>query len=145
VATVSGITESDFPIHWVERGNWILSVLLVGVAWFTLPLYQTESVLLGSLVANVSFIFLKRDLINFLQGDALRRGETDRAKRVFYLKYYARLSVVALVLFILVSRHVADPLPMLVGLSVVVLSIGLAFGVVAGYRNLYQMSKRKDL
>lgn len=117
--------QKDFPLHWVERCNWLLSAVLVATVWFKFPLFQAQSVLLGCLVANFSFIFLKRDLTRFLQGDLILIGSTERAKRLFYVKYYARLVVVALLLFILVSKHLADPIALLVGLSVVVLSIGL--------------------
>jgi len=120
-----GFSSEDFPIHWVERLNWLLSFLLLGSVWLNYSPLQLKSVLLGCLVANVSFIFLKRDLVNFLQGDLLRSGGTEKAKRLFYLKYYARLIVVALVLFTLVSKQVVEPIGLLVGLSVVVVSIGL--------------------
>lgn len=117
--------SKDFPFYWVERLNWLLSLLLTTVVWFRSSLFMTGSVFLGCLVANVSFVFLKRDLISFLQGDLLLSGRAEKAKRLFYLKYYARLVVIALVLFTLVSKQIVDPRGLLVGLSVVVFSIGL--------------------
>lgn len=116
---------NEFPLHRVERLNWILSILLsLGAAYFC-PLYIAKSVVIGGVLANISYLFLKKDLINFLQGKTLLSGNIKKAKSIFYMKYYARLAMIALILYALVSRGVAHPLGLLVGLSVVVLSIGV--------------------
>ena len=117
--------QHDFAFQRVERFNWLLSGVLTLAVGLRFPFFIALSVFLGCMIANVSFFFLKRDLISFLQGALVLSGRAEKAKRIFYLKYYARLAVVALLLFTIVSKHIVNPIALLVGLSVVVLSIGL--------------------
>lgn len=115
--------QDEFPIRRVERLNWIVAALLTVLAWFLCPFYIAKSVFIGGLLANVSYLFLKKDLNNFLQGILLQSGREKMSKVQFYLKYYARLATLAVILFILVKNHIAHPLGLLVGLSAIVLSI----------------------
>jgi len=117
--------NKEFPLHRVELFNWVLSGILTLLVGIKFPFQITKSVFIGCLIANVSYLFLKKDLVNFLQGKLLLSGKAEKAKRIFYLKYYARLSMIALVLYVLISKNIAHPLGLLIGLSVVVLSIGI--------------------
>ncbi len=117
--------NEEFPIHRVDALNWILFVFLSLAAWFYAPVYIAKSVFIGGLLANISYLFLKKDLKNFLQGKLLLSGKIETAKTQFYLKYYMRLGALALILYVLVSKHIAHPLGLLIGLSVVVFSIGI--------------------
>lgn len=117
--------KDEFPLHRVEIFNWVISAVVTLVVGLKFPFFIAKSVLIGCLLANISYLFLKKDLVDFLQGKLLLSGKVNKAKRIFYLKYYVRLTVIALVLYFLISRHIAHPLGLLVGLSVVVLSIGI--------------------
>lgn len=114
---------ADFPLRRVEILNWVLAALLTVIAAFTTPYFIAKSVFIGGFLANISYLFLKRDLIKFLQGKLLLSGQVRMAKIQFYFKYYVRLGVLAIILYLLVRQGVAHPLGLLVGLSVIVLSI----------------------
>ncbi len=122
--------KDEFPLHRVELFNWVISGVLTLIVALKFPFFIAKSVFVGCLVANISFLFLKKDLVDFLQGKLLLSGKVDKAKRIFYLKYYIRLTIIAVVLYVLVSRHIIHPLGLLVGLSVVVLSIGITLASV---------------
>ena len=113
----------DFPLHRVEIANWIVAVLLTFVAAMTYPQFITKSVLIGGILANISFLFMKKDLRNFLQGKLLHSGREKLAKLQFYLKYYGRLIALAAILYVLVRSEIVHPIGLLVGLSTVTLSI----------------------
>ncbi len=115
--------QEDFPIHWVTTLNWILAGIFTGVAWLYYPLFIAKGVFIGSLLANISYLVLKRDLKNFLQGKLLLNGNVQMAKNKFYFKHYVKLAVLAAILYFLVSMHIAHPIGLLIGLSVVVISI----------------------
>jgi len=117
--------QNEFPIHRVERLNWIVAVVLGAVAGLTLSPFMSISVFVGGFLANISFLLLKRDLKKFLQGKLIQSGKLEQAKHRFYLDYYIRLSVLALIIFFLISRHIVQPLAFLVGMSAIVLSIGI--------------------
>lgn len=120
-----GQEQNEFPIHRVERLNWIVAIILGAVAGLTLSPFMSISVFVGGFLANISFLLLKRDLKKFLQGKLIKSGKLEQAKRRFYLDYYIRLSVLALIIFFLISRHIVQPLAFLVGMSAIVLSIGI--------------------
>ncbi len=132
-------SQDEFPIHRVGILNWLLAITFSVLAWIFYPGIMAKSVLIGGLVANISYFFLKKDLKDFLQGRLLLSGKVQRAKVKFYFKYYARLTALALVLYILVSKHIVHPLGLLMGLSVVVVSIGLTMASVV--RKFYFTAK----
>ncbi len=128
--SVPAESQNEFPIHRVDILNWIIAVFFSVLAWMYYPGMIAKSVLIGGLLANISYLYLKKDLKDFLQGKLLHSGKVKTAKIKFYLKYYARLTALALILFILVSRHIVHPLGLLMGLSVVVISIGITMASV---------------
>lgn len=115
----------EFPIRRVELLNWIIAGVLSLVAWACYPLFIAQSVFIGGLMANISYLILKKNLRKLLQGRLLRNGNIQMAKTQFYLKYYIRLAIIAVILYHLVSRHYVHPLGLLIGLSTVVFSIGI--------------------
>ncbi|MCK9295045.1 MAG: ATP synthase subunit I [Desulfobulbaceae bacterium] len=131
--------HNEFPMHRVDILNWVIALFFAGIAWLYYPIIIAKSVLIGGLVANISYFYLKKDLKDFLQGKLLHSGKVQSAKLKFYLKYYARLIALALVLYILVSRHIVHPLGLLMGLSVVVISIGITMASVV--RKFYFTAK----
>lgn len=117
--------QNEFPIRRVERLNWIVAIGLGAIAGVTLSPFMSMSVFIGGFLANISFMLLKRDLKKFLQGKLIRSGKVEQAKRRFYLNYYIRLSALSLVIFLLISRHIVQPVAFLVGMSAIVLSISI--------------------
>ncbi|MFZ5764340.1 MAG: ATP synthase subunit I [Thermodesulfobacteriota bacterium] len=125
MSAVETVEHQEFPIHRVEILNWVMAGLLSLAAWLSFPFYIAQSVFIGGLLANISYLFLKKDLKNFLQGKLLHSGRVQMAKVQFYVKYYVRLTALALILYVLVRKQIAHPLGLLIGLSVVVFSIGI--------------------
>ena len=109
--------------------NWLLLVVLTGLGWLGYSGFHALSVFIGGAVANVSFLFLKRDLLRLLS------GPLEAVKPLFFMRYYLRLSVVVGVLFLLVRYRLVHPIALLAGLSTVLLGIGLAVMVAA--RSIY--------
>jgi small-conductance mechanosensitive channel len=105
--------------------NWLLLVVLTGLAWLGYSGFHARSVFIGGAIANLSFLFLKRDLLRLLA------GPLGAVKPLFFMRYYLRLSVVVGVLFLLVRYQLVHTLALLVGLSTVLLGIGLAVMVAA--------------
>lgn len=117
--------HQEFPIQRVEILNWVIAGILSLVAWIYYPRLIAQSVFIGGLLANISYLFLKKDLKNFLQGRLLLSGKVHMAKTQFYIKYYVRLTALALILYVLIRKQIAHPLGLLIGLSAVVFSIGI--------------------
>ncbi|MHB1013848.1 MAG: ATP synthase subunit I [Desulfurivibrionaceae bacterium] len=105
--------------------SWLLLGALTGVAWLGFSGFHAFSVFVGGAIVNVSFLFLKRDLVRLLA------GPLDAVKPLFFMRYYLRLSVVVGVLFLLIRYQLVHALALLVGLSTVLVGIGLAVMVAA--------------
>lgn len=110
-------TEEALPLRRIQLLNWVLLVLLTGVAAAFFGIPSARAVLVGGLLANSSFWLLKRDLSRLLV------GELAAVKVRFFIKYYARLALLALLIFVLVKYASLNIPGLLVGLSVVFLSI----------------------
>ncbi len=117
MAMRDGTEKNSFPLHRVEICNWLLLGGMTMVALLCSTRFFVQGVVAGGLIANLSFIILKRDLFGIMA------GPLNIAKLRFFIKYYARLAVLALVLFFLVRYELVGILGLLVGLSTVVLSI----------------------
>ena len=125
--TASGAPASpgEVSLTKVMVFNWLLLAVLTGLAWLGYSGFHARSVFIGGAITNLSFLFLKRDLLRLLA------GPLEAVKPLFFMRYYLRLSVVVGVLFLLVRFQKVHILALLVGLSTVLLGIGLAVMVAA--------------
>jgi len=112
---------------------WLWVAVLTGLAWFWFSGLHARSVFIGGLIANLSFLLLKRDLLK------LMAGPLAAVKPLFFIRYYLRLSVVAVALFLLVKLRLVHIPALLTGLSTVLLGIGIA--VVTAARKFYSSEK----
>jgi hypothetical protein len=123
------LSADDFPVHKVQVLNWVVLGAMSGVGWAAWSLGVAMSILIGGTVANISFLLLKKDLVRLLS------GPLDAAKVRFFMKYYARLSVVVLILFLLVKLQQVNTVALLGGLSTVLISI--SFTVAGEAKKVY--------
>ena len=119
------VSPGEVSLGKVMVFNWLLLGVLTGLGWLGYSGFHALSVFIGGAIANLSFLFLKKDLLKLLA------GPLEAVKPLFFIRYYLRLSVVVGVLFLLVRYRLVNILALLVGLSTVLLGIGLAVMVAA--------------
>ena len=107
-------------LKFVTRTNWILFFVASIFGLVVSPLHFAMGIIFGGLIVTVNFHLLHRTLKKALAPPHLA------SLSVILSKYYMRFIVSALIIFILISRHYVDPGGLIVGLSVVVVSIILA-------------------
>lgn len=123
----------------VQVTSLVLTALFVlaGLLWHDSAF--ALSILAGAVLANGSFWLLKRDARQILDRIAASAPESvrtvQRLERIrFIFKFYAKLIVLGLLLYVLSTWMVLDMIGVAVGLSTVMLSvIGVALG---GYRKM---------
>ncbi|MEK6655112.1 MAG: ATP synthase subunit I [Thermodesulfobacteriota bacterium] len=97
--------------------NWILlAILVVG----SLLLHSSRfslGVLYGGLISIVNFHWLYRNLLNVFTKYPMQ------ARKALLLRYYIRLTVLAFVLYWIISGNLVDVIGLVIGLSVVVMNI----------------------
>jgi hypothetical protein len=111
--------DEYFPLHKMGRLNWLLLVVMTAAGGLFISPYFAKGLFIGGLIANISFILLRKDITRALT------GPLNAAKGRFLIKYYIRLAVLALMLFFLVKSKSIHLVGLLVGLSTVVISIGI--------------------
>ena len=107
-------------ITFIRRSNWILFSLasLLGLI-MTSPAFA-RGIIFGGLIVTVNFHLLARTLKNALTPPHLA------SHHVILAKYYVRFIISGILIFLLISMHIVNPLGLFVGLSVVVASMMLA-------------------
>jgi hypothetical protein len=104
----------------VTRSNWVLLSLLAILGVLFAPFRFALGMILGGLIVTINFHMLYRTLKRALTPPHLSSHHTVIAK------YYVRFTVSGLILFWLISNKHVDPLGLILGLSVVVLSLFFA-------------------
>lgn len=125
--------QGEFSLTTVQVVNGVLGVSLPVIAGLTFSWDIAWAVLLGALIANLSFILLRRDLTKVMQ------GPLQAVKLQFFFRYYLRLSALAIVLYFLVRHGHINVFGLLVGLSTVVL--GILGTALSQARNIYSSGK----
>jgi len=115
-----------FSLKKMGRLNWLLLAGMIAAGGFFVSPYFAKGLFIGGLIANISFLLLKKDITRVLA------GPLNAAKGRFLIKYYIRLTVMALILFFLVRYKSIHLVGLLIGLSTVVISIGIMVAEAAG-------------
>ncbi|HIJ79244.1 MAG: ATP synthase subunit I [Desulfobulbaceae bacterium] len=107
----------EVSVQKVEILSWSLMLAMTFAGWLIFSAAIGQALFVGGFLVNVSFWLLKRDLVKLLAGELIG------VKARFLLKYYARLSVLAVIFFILIKYVPLNIPALLVGLSTVMVSI----------------------
>ncbi len=113
----------------LEVTNWAVLAVCLLASSLLLSAPFTYGILLGGFISIVNFHWLDRDLRRIFS------NLSGKAKSALLLKYYLRLAVTAVVLYILISQSIVDIIGLLVGLSVVVMNIVLTAVLVFSKKN----------
>jgi hypothetical protein len=107
-------------IKFITRTNWILLFAASIGGFFLLSSGFAMGIFLGGLLVTINFHLLSRTLKKaFSQPHYF-------SHKVVLFKYYLRFLASGVIIFILISKQMVDPLGLILGLSVVVGSIILA-------------------
>jgi hypothetical protein len=101
-------------------GNLVTFAVVLGGAMILVSWQSAASVAVGGLIALANFGLLERTIRRTLLS---RPAPSESPLRKVLTKYYLRFGATALLLFFLVRQGLVEPLGLLVGLSVVVLTI----------------------
>lgn len=106
----------DDLIKKLHLKNWVLLLLLGSFSFVFMSLSFSLGVLAGGLIVTVGFHSLQKILERSL-------NPLNLGGKALFIKYYLRLFVMGLLIYILISRHYVSPIGLLVGLSVVALNL----------------------
>lgn len=109
-------------IDFVTASNWFLFVVATLFSLINTPFRFALGFMLGALIVTVNFHLLKRTLKHSFQPARVIHDGRMILTGVL-VKYYIRFIVSGIVIFLLISKDIVNPLGLLAGLSVVVASM----------------------
>jgi hypothetical protein len=107
-------------LKFVTATNWILLAIASVLGLLLFPADVTRGIVFGGLIVTINFHLLYRTLKKAFTPPHIVSHNKILAK------YYVRFVVSGILIFILISQQIVNPLGLFVGLSVVVASILLA-------------------
>ena len=127
-ARVAGAAEAGTELlAQVQRFNWLLLAALLAGSWYLSSWAMAQSVLIGGVLANGSFFLLRRDINQFMDNFSQAGMNWTAVKKIekvrFFLKFYGRLAVLAVILYLLITRVSIDVIGLVIGLSSIMCSV----------------------
>jgi hypothetical protein len=107
-------------LTFVTRSNWILFLAASILGFMLLPADFAKGVLFGGLLVTVNFHLLARTLRKALTPPHLS------SHNLVIAKYFLRFIGSGFIIFVLIAGNFVNPVGLVIGLSVVVISIMLA-------------------
>lgn len=114
--TLAKINENNI-FAYLSRGSLILTILLTLISLLVASAKFSAGVFIGGLLSIANFYWLRNILQRALD------LQPQRAPRFAILRYIVRLSLLGIVIFFLVTGDIVNIFGLLLGLSVLVLSI----------------------
>ncbi len=114
-------------LRMVQQFNLIIIAVFTAGSWYIIDWNLAQSVLIGGALASISFFLLKRDAEQLIEQVAAA-GQTAMTVRAlgssaFMVKFYARLVVLGLLLYVLTTKIDINMIGLVIGLSTVILSV----------------------
>ena len=113
-------------LRMVQQFNLVIIAVLTVGSWYIIDWNLAQSVLIGGILASISFFLLKRDaeqLIDQVAAAGQALSLKGLAKSSFILKFNGRLVVLGLLLYVLTTKFNINIIGLVIGLSTVMLSV----------------------
>ncbi len=113
-------------LRMVQQFNLVIIAVFTVGSWYIIDWNLAQSVLIGGVLASISFFLLKRDaeqLIDQVAAGSRVQGVKGLAKSSFILKFNGRLIVLGLLLYVLTTKININIIGLVIGLSTVMLSV----------------------
>ena len=112
-------TGKDLLQKKIELRNLVILGLMLIASLLAMPWRFTLGILLGGIISIVNLYWLGRDL------RVIFSNLSGRAKSAMMIRYYIRMAVTAVVLFVVITELPVDIIGLLAGLSLVVINIAV--------------------
>lgn len=103
----------------IKTFNWVILLILSALSGIFMHEAFTLGVILGGLIIIGNFSLLQNTLSKAFSNQGIVRTR----KMALIIKFYFRLAIMGLIIYILITNGWVNPLGLAVGLSIVVLSI----------------------
>jgi hypothetical protein len=130
------VTDKEKLLRQITTTNWIFLLILGSLSSVFMSATFTLGVILGGLIIIANFSVLQHT-IRYAFSD---QGAMGGKVLSIIAKYYFRLAIMGLIIYILITNGRVNPIGLAVGLSIVIFSI-LNFGI----RTAWKTSSREAI
>lgn len=106
----------------IELANWVILGVCAILSLIFVSSNFALGVLVGGLISVLNFYWLSKDLAGLFQRLS-DNTQPNKPKRYVLLRFYGRLVVTAIVLFVVITQLPLSIIGLFVGLSVVIISL----------------------
>ncbi|MBW1797531.1 MAG: ATP synthase subunit I [Deltaproteobacteria bacterium] len=99
--------------------NWIILMILGSASFFLMSSTFTLGIILGGLIIIANFNILQHTIRRAFSPDGVMKNN----KLAIVAKYYFRLAILGIIIYILITNDWVNPIGLAIGLSIVVFSI----------------------
>lgn len=103
----------------LETQNWIILLILGSASFFLMSSTFTLGIILGGLIIIANFNLLQQTIRKGFPSN----GTSQTKKASIIAKFYLRLAVVGMLIYVLITQRWVNPVGLAIGLSIVVISI----------------------
>ena len=128
--------DKDKLLRQIKTNNWIFLLILGSLSSVFMSATFTLGVILGGLIIIANFSVLHHTIRSVFSDQGAMRGK----KISVIAKFYFRLAIMGLIIYILITNGWVNPLGLTVGLSIVIFSI-----LNSGIRTAWKTSSREAI
>ena len=128
--------DKDKLLKQIKTNNWIFLLILGSLSSVFMSATFTLGVILGGLIIIANFSVLQHTIRSVFSDQGAMRGK----KISVIAKFYFRLAIMGLIIYILITNGWVNPLGLTVGLSIVIFSI-----LNLGIRTAWKTSSREAI
>lgn len=113
---------------YLHAQGWVILLILGSLSFFFMRPAFTLGIILGGLIVIANFNVLQATIRSAFTPE----GTMINKRRAIVAKYYLRLAILGLIIYILVTKELVDIVGLLIGLSIIVLNIliiGIRFAI----------------
>jgi len=115
----------------LRKLNWFILLILCLISYFLMRHSFTTGIILGGLIIIANFHVFQHTFRRAFSSE--RVTKTTNMKVSVIVKFYLRLLGLGIIIYILITRGLVDPVGLTIGLSTVVISI-ISFGIKSAFK-----------
>ncbi|MDY0223308.1 MAG: ATP synthase subunit I [Desulfobacterium sp.] len=116
------MTIQQRMIQFISKSNWFIFCVVSLLAFINTPRHFALGIFCGGLIVTLNFQALQFTIRRAFKNTSRAATQGRSILSGVIIKYYLRFILSGVMLFLLISKNIVDPLGLIAGLSVVVAS-----------------------
>jgi len=116
--------------------NFIILLILGSASFFFMNSRFTLGIILGGILSIANFHLFQGTIARIFSSEPVSRNK----KKIVMIKFYFRLAILSIIIYIVITIGFVDLLGLAIGLSITLLSI-IGFGILAFWRTSADSTK----